>query len=123
MTDISKIEDFSSVSPTEFAQLVKGTPDSELQALLDGHLRQPILHSIFARMPESFRPDRAGTTEAVIHWIVSGGPAGAETYEVRIANGACETSQEPVAFLVDALHATPNRMFGHRDTRVPSLEL
>jgi hypothetical protein len=36
---------------------------------------------------------------------------------------ACEATQEPVAFLVDALHATPNRMFGHRDTRVPSLEL
>ena len=71
MTDISKIEDFASVSPTEFAQLVKGTPDSELQAILDGDLRQPILHSIFARMPESFRPDRAGTTEAVIHWIIS----------------------------------------------------
>jgi putative sterol carrier protein len=94
VTDISKIEDFASVSPTEFAQLVKGTPDSELQALLDGDLRQPILQSIFTRMPESFRPDRAGSTEAVIHWIISGGPSGAETYEVRIANGACETSSE-----------------------------
>ena len=30
MADISKIEDFASISPTEFAQLVKGTPDSEL---------------------------------------------------------------------------------------------
>ena len=38
--------------------------------------------------------DRAGSTEAVIHWIILDGPGGAETYEVRIANGACETSSQ-----------------------------
>jgi putative sterol carrier protein len=95
VTDFSKIEDFANVSPTEFAQLVKGTPDSDLQALLDGDLRQQILHSIFSRMPESFRPDRAASTSAVIHWIVTGGPSGSDTYEVRIADGKCETSAEP----------------------------
>ena len=95
MTDFSKIESFASVSPTEFAQLVKATPDSELQTILDGDMRQPILASIFARMPESFRPDRAGSTSAVIHWIVTGGPNGADTYEVRIADGTCETATEP----------------------------
>jgi len=95
VTDFSKIENFASVSPTEFAQLVKATPDSELQALLDGDLRLPILQGIFTRMPESFRPDRAGSTSAVIHWIVTGGPNGADTYEVRIAEGMCETAAEP----------------------------
>jgi hypothetical protein len=95
VTDFSKIEDFASVSPTEFAQLVKATPDSELQNLLDGDLRQPILRSIFTRMPESFRPDRAGSTSAVIHWIVTGGPDGSDTYEVRIADGTCETTEQP----------------------------
>jgi hypothetical protein len=60
VTDISKIEDFASVSPTEFAQLVKGTPDSELQALLDGDLRQPILQSIFTRMPSRSGPTAPG---------------------------------------------------------------
>jgi hypothetical protein len=95
VTDFSKIEDFASVSPTEFAQLVKATPDSELQNFLDGDLRQPILRSIFSRMPESFRPDRAGSTSAAIHWIVTGGPNGSDTYEVRIADGRCETAAEP----------------------------
>jgi hypothetical protein len=95
VADFSKIEDFANVSPTEFAQLVKATPDSDLQTILDGDLRQPILHGIFTRMPESFRPDRAGSTSAVIHWIVTGGPNGSDTYEVRIADGTCETAADP----------------------------
>jgi hypothetical protein len=94
VTDFSKIEDFAGITPIEFARLVKGTPDSDLQALLDGHLRASILDGIFTRMPESFRPDRAGTTEAVIHWIVTGGPNGSDTYEVRVADGRCETSSQ-----------------------------
>ena len=94
MTDFSKIEDFASISPTEFARLVKGTPDSELQTLLDSDLRTPVLEGIFTRMPESFRPDRAASTTAVIHWIILGGPNGSDTYEVRIADGKCETSSE-----------------------------
>jgi putative sterol carrier protein len=31
----------------------------------------------------------------VIHWIVTGGPNGSDTYEVRIADGTCETTAEP----------------------------
>lgn len=95
MTDFSKIEDFAAITPTEFARLVKGTPESDLHALLDSDLRGPILEGIFTRMPESFRPDRAGSTEAVIHWIVTGGPNGSDTYEVRVADGRCETSSRP----------------------------
>jgi putative sterol carrier protein len=108
VTDLSKIEDFAVISPTEFAQLVKDTPDAKLQAILDGGLRKPILESIFSRMPESFRPDRAASTNAVIHWIVTGGPSGPETYEVRIADGTCETSSDPSAGAPDlAITVTP----------------
>jgi putative sterol carrier protein len=92
VTDLSNIHDFAGINPTEFARLVKDTSDPSLQALLDGELRTPILASIFERMPESFRPDRAASTTAVIHWIITGGPNGSDTYEVRIADGVCETS-------------------------------
>ena len=95
MTDLTNIEDFAGISPVEFARLVKDTPDQTLGSLLDGHLRVPMLASIFARMPESFRPDRAASTTAVIHWVITGGPNGSDTYEVRIADGACETSAQP----------------------------
>jgi putative sterol carrier protein len=95
VTDFSKIEDFANISPTDFARLVKNTSDAELQEMLAGDLRKPILDGIFARMPESFRPDRAGTTNAVIHWTISGGPNGSDTYEVRIADGTCATSPQP----------------------------
>jgi putative sterol carrier protein len=95
VTDFSKIEDFTGISPTEFARRVKSTPDAEINSLLAGDMRKPILDGIFARMPETFRPERAGSTEAVIHWTITGGPNGPDTYEVRVANGKCETATEP----------------------------
>lgn len=95
MTDLSNIEDFDNISPVDFAKLVKDTPDAKLKEILAGDLRKPILDGIFTRMPESFRPDRAASVDAVIHWVIDGGPTGPETYEVRIADGTCETSTAP----------------------------
>jgi putative sterol carrier protein len=95
MSDFSNIDDYADISPTEFARLVKATPESELRALLAGHQRTAILDGIFARMPESFRPDRAAGLDAVIQWTITGGPNGSDTYEIRIADGACSASPSP----------------------------
>ena len=35
-----------------------------------------VLDEVFGRMPSLFRADRAGTTNAVIHWIITGRPDG-----------------------------------------------
>jgi putative sterol carrier protein len=93
MTDLSNIDDYSGVEPAQFAQLVKNTPDATLVTLLEGDKRKPILDGIFARMPGLFRADRAGSTNATIHWTITGGPNGSDTYEVRIADGKCETGE------------------------------
>jgi putative sterol carrier protein len=95
MTDLTNIEDYANIDPAEFAKLVKNTPDAELANLLDGKQRQTILDGIFQRMPASFRADKAGSTNATIHWTITGGPNGADTYEVKIADGKCETSNPP----------------------------
>lgn len=94
MTDLDS--DFGSLEPAEFAKLVKNTPDAQIAAALQGENRSKILDAIFARMPELFRADRAGATNAVIHWNIADRPGGGiDTYELVIADGACTLSPTP----------------------------
>lgn len=95
MTDLDPAN-FASVGPKEFAQLVKSTPDAKIAEVMGGELRGKILDEVFGRMPTLFRADRAGSTNAVIHWNITGRPdGGTDTYEVVIADGACTTSATP----------------------------
>lgn len=90
------LPDFSSVDSTEFAQIIGSSSDSKLARVMQGELRNRILDEVFARMPASFRPNRAGSTSMVIHWVVTGRPGGgADTYEMAIADGACTVSGTP----------------------------
>ena len=91
MTDLTNVGDYANIDPAEFAKLVKNTPDAQLAGLLEGEHRKTILDGIFTRMPESFRPEKAGNTNTTIQWTITGGGNGSDTYEVRIADGACET--------------------------------
>jgi putative sterol carrier protein len=116
---------FASVDPKQFAQLVKSTPDAKLAEVMQSDARGKILGEVFDRMPGLFRADRAGSTNAVIHWTISGRPdGGADTYEVVIENGTCQVSETadrdpklsltmgPVEFLkVVAGAANPVMMF------------
>lgn len=95
MTDISQ---FANASPAEFAGLVKGASTDQLQEIISGPQRKAVLDTIFNRMPTLFRADKAGNTNAVIHWIVGDGPdGGSDTYEVNIADGACTVSPAATA--------------------------
>ena len=85
--------DFGSVDPQQFAALVKGASKDELKAMMAGDDRAKILDEIFARFPSQFRADRAGNTNTVIHWNITGrGDGGTDTYEVVIADGKCTVS-------------------------------
>lgn len=90
------LSDFANVDPKQFAQIVKSAPDSQIKEVMTSDLRGKILDEVFARMPSLFRPDRAGSTNAVIHWNVTDRPdGGTDTYEVVIENGACTLSPSP----------------------------
>jgi putative sterol carrier protein len=90
------LSDFSSVDPKQFAQLVKSTPDARIKEIMAGEQRGKILDAVFERMPQLFRADRAGSTNAVIHWNITEAPdGGVDTYELVIANGACTLSKAP----------------------------
>lgn len=82
MTDFD-LSDIASIEPAEFHRLVKSTPDGQLSEAMAGEHRKTILAEIFGKFPEQFRADRAGSTSAVIHWVVGGGPDGSsDTYQV-----------------------------------------
>ena len=90
-------ESLATVEPKEFARLVKSTPDSKIAEVMSGGDRGKILDGIFDRMPTLFRADRAGSTQAVIHWNITGGQGGtSDTYETVIENGACTVTKQPV---------------------------
>jgi len=95
MTDFNP-ESLASIGPKEFAQLVKSTPDSKITEVMSGGDRTKILDEVFNRMPTLFRADKAGATQAVIHWIITGGAGGGnDTYETVIENGACTVTNQP----------------------------
>jgi putative sterol carrier protein len=96
MTDFTA-DAVASAEPKEFAQLVKSTPDSKIAEVMASDGRGKVLNGVFERMPTLFRADRAGSTQAVIHWNITGGPGGSsDTYETVIENGACTVTTEPV---------------------------
>ena len=96
MADLESIGDFANVDPKQFAQLVKSTPDAELAKIMSSDRRANVLDSIFARFPDLFRAERAGSTNAVIHWNITGRPdGGQDTYELVIGDGACVLSPSP----------------------------
>jgi putative sterol carrier protein len=96
MTDFNA-EALAAVEPKEFARLVKSTPDGTIAEVMAGPDRNKILDEVFNRMPTLFRADRAGATQAVIHWNITGGPGGAsDAYETVIEDGICTVTNQPV---------------------------
>jgi putative sterol carrier protein len=92
MTDFD-FSDFSSVDPKQFAKIVKSTPDSQIKEVMASDMRGKVLDEVFARMPTLFRADRAGATNAVIHWNITDRPdGGVDTYEIVIEKGTCTLS-------------------------------
>lgn len=95
MTDFDPAT-FASVGPKEFSKLVKSTPDKKIAEIMSGEHRGKILDEVFNRMPTLFRPEKAGSTNAVLHWNITGGPEGStDTYEVVIENGTCVVNPTP----------------------------
>lgn len=95
MTDFDPAN-FANYGPKEFAQLVKSTPDDKIVEVMSGELRGKVLSEVFGRMPTLFRADRAGSTNAVIHWGITGRPdGGTDTYEIVVADGACTVNETP----------------------------
>jgi hypothetical protein len=84
---------YADLDPAQFSALVKSAPKDQLEAVVDGPNRDALLSTIFNRMPALFRPEKAGSTNAVIRWDVTS-PSGSAVWNVVIADGTCTVSQD-----------------------------
>jgi hypothetical protein len=83
-------DQLAAVEPAAFIQLVKTMSDKEVKALMTGSNREPLIAAIFRRMPDLFRPDRAGSTTATTHWSITGRPDGStDAWTVAFGDGSC----------------------------------
>ena len=88
------ISDPASIEPQRFAEMVRSASGAQLNEVMGGDQRDKVLTEIFARMPQQFRADKAGSTSAVIQWNITGRPdGGADVYQVNINNGTCTVTQ------------------------------
>ena len=98
-------DDVPEIDADQYAALVADASDEDLERGLAEN-RELLLGEIFRRMPEQFRPDRAGDLDAVIEWRVRGRPDGGDDrWQLTIRNGACAVvpggDEEPtVAFTI-----------------------
>ncbi|MFE6158958.1 SCP2 sterol-binding domain-containing protein [Streptomyces sp. NPDC056486] len=104
--------DFASVTPEEFAKIVKGLSGKEITEIAkDAELRARVLKEVFGRMGRQFKPEAAGTLKALIRWKITGVDESVETvetvYETDISEGTCtvregRSNAEPRVTLVMA---------------------
>ncbi len=95
--------DFAAVSPEEFARIVKGLSTKEINEIMRGDLRRRVLGEVFRRMERQFRPESAGSLDALIRWKVTG--ESDVVYDIAIADGTCtvhegRTEAEPRTTLI-----------------------
>lgn len=83
--------DFSSVSPQEFAKIIKSLTTRELGEIARGDLRRRVLAEVFGRMERQFRPESAGSLSALIRWKITG--ESDVVYETAIADGTCVVTE------------------------------
>lgn len=83
--------DFASVSPQEFAKIIKGLSTRELGEISRGDLRTRVLAEVFGRMERQFRPEAAGSLAAVIRWKITG--ESDVVYETTVADGTCTVTE------------------------------
>jgi hypothetical protein len=82
--------ELAAIDPADFIAAVRAMSDRDLKELMAGPNRTTIVESIFSRMPQLFRPDRAGSTSATTHWTLTGrADGGCDEWTVRVADGVC----------------------------------
>lgn len=80
--------DFASVTPEEFAKMVKGLSGKEITEIAqDAELRARVLQEVFGRMGRQFKPEAAGSVKALIRWKITG--VDEAVYETEISEGTC----------------------------------
>jgi len=83
------------IDPSEIARVIKQVPDSDLEALMASDQRGNVLDEIFTRMETHFRPDQAGSLDAVVHFKVLDRPGGGYDHRELVVESGRLTVVEP----------------------------
>lgn len=100
LTDASKAAEDGTLGlrefdPQDFARLISRASKEQTAAVMGSSpLRGQILDEVFRRMQTHFRTERAGSTKAVVHFELTGGPAADDTYQIVIVDGGCTIGSE-----------------------------
>jgi len=82
------------MDPADFAALVRGATDEQLEQGIAAN-RTEILEQIFAAMPARVNAARVAGVSAVADWEISGlGDGGVDRYRVVIRDGRCAVMRE-----------------------------
>ena len=62
---------------------------------MSSEVRRPVLDAIFGRMAEFYSSKGSSAKRQVVHWHITGAPAGgSDSYQTAMQHGACEVSEE-----------------------------
>lgn len=81
------------ITPEQFAKMVAGASDKEIESTIAKVGVRPTLDRIFAGFEERFRPDRAEGVQAIVQWRIKA-DGEEHPYAVRIADGKCVAGRE-----------------------------
>lgn len=85
-------QDLTQITPEEFAQMVAGASDEDIENAIRSAGTEQVLDRIFQGMQERFAPDKAQGVDADIQWTVS--DEGTDhSYVTAIHNGTCEVNK------------------------------
>jgi putative sterol carrier protein len=77
------------MTPEEFAKLIEGRSDVELNEAIKGMGIDSVFDQVFTGMAAAFLPEKAGQDSAVVQWDIAT-PEGARSYHIVVAGGKCE---------------------------------
>ena len=94
MSDNAPLLDPTTVTPEQFAKIVKETPRERLAELMSNpELRNAVLDEVFNRMGDHYKP---GSASGVIHWKIIDKPGGGhDLYETVLDEQTCTVNKEP----------------------------
>lgn len=82
--------------PATLVDALGSLSESQTETVLRGPSGDAVLDELFARMRDSFQPEKTKGEDALVQFVLSGGPGGAaRVYALAVHGAACELTIDP----------------------------
>jgi alkyl sulfatase BDS1-like metallo-beta-lactamase superfamily hydrolase len=83
------------VDPAQIVASLAALPERRVEELMRGPAGRAVLSEIFRQMRDNFQPESAKGEDALVRFVLTGHPDGADdTYELHINDGVCTLTAE-----------------------------